>query len=118
MRSKKNPLLYVLPAREILRPTWEKTKEIPSANEQAIHKQMDKLRSISSAVFVVTIMLEVCICQIVAVVDCSLAGTLVAIVAAIAVGLLGGVLSVLTSSIEKAVRQYLPSDEWEDGEYV
>lgn len=118
MRSKKNPFLYVLPEREVLRPSWEEKVDTPTMSEQAIRKQMDKLHKVSNAVFIVVILLEICICQIAAVTDSSLTNVLTALMAAIAVGLLGGVLYILTASIEKTVRQHLSSTEWEGDENV
>lgn len=120
MRNKKNPRLYVLPQREVLKPTWEEKKESPAVNEQAIKKQMDKLHSISSAVFVVTILLEICIWQLVAVADHALgfAGVVVAIAASLTAGLLGGILVFLTESVEASVRESLTPNEQEGEEYV
>lgn len=115
MRSKKNPRLYVLPRREVLKPTWEEKKAPHTMNEQAIKKQMDKLHNVSSAVFVVTILLEICIWQFISVMDhaLSFAGVIAAIAVSLAVGLLGGILVFLTASVETSVRQNLTPNEQE-----
>lgn len=120
MKSNKHPHLYLLPQRETLTPSWEEERETATTNEQAIRRQMDKLHSVSSAVFVVTILLEICIWQFHAAFGSSmgLLSTVVLIAASVIVGLVGGIFVFLTASVEQTVRQHLPDVAKEDDFYV
>lgn len=120
MKSNKYPHLYVLPQKEALTPSWDETEETSTVNQQMIRKQMDKLHGISGAVFVATVLLEICIWQFSAAIGSSLGliGTVAIIAASLIVGLIGGILTHLTSSVEQTVRQHLPSVETEDEYYV
>lgn len=120
MKKKKYPYLYVLPQKEILKPSWEEKAKPSAVNEQAIRRQMDKLRGISGAVLLSTILLEVCIWQLVAALNHSMgiSGTIAFVAAALAVGLFGGILFFLTASVAEAVRRNLHPTEAEDEEHV
>ena len=120
MKSKKNPRLSVLPVRDVVRPSWEEKNILPVINERAIKKQMDKLHNISGAVFLVTILLEICLWQFVTVMNTTLsfAGVVEMVAVSLAVGLLGGVLFYLTASVEASVRQNLSESGTEVDDYV
>ena len=120
MISNKYPHLHILPPKEKLTFSWDEAEEKSAIDGKAIRKQMDTLRGVSSAVFVATILLEICIWQLSAAFGSSMGilGTVVIIAASLVIGLIGGVLSHLTASVEKTVRQHLPPVEPEDDYYV
>lgn len=120
MKSNKYPHLSVLPPKEKLTYSWDNTEEKSAIDERAIRRQMDKLHSVSSAVFVATILLEICIWQFHAALGSSLGllGTIVIIAASLIVGLVGGIFAHLTASVEQTVRQHLPTVAPEDEYYV
>lgn len=120
MTSKKYPHLYVLPAKDPVKASWEEKAEQSAINERDIKKQMDKLHGISGAVFLVTILLEICLWQFVEAMGNALSFTgYIAVVAiGLAMGLLGGVLFYLTASVEASVRRSLSENGTEADDYV
>lgn len=121
MKHSRKPNLYVLPLKDAVHPSWEdEQRRKNTVNHTEIRKQMDKLHSVSAAVFVATILLEICIWKFEAIAgtELGLAGTLALVVVSLIVGLVGGILFFLTASVEENVRRNLPSVYREDEEYV
>lgn len=114
MKKRNYPYLRLIPSQDLLKPSWHKpAPHQPVADISEINLQMDKLHGLSGAVFLLTILLEVCILGFYEILYAAMGATgIVAFTAMIlAVGLIGAILFYLMSAVERAVRQSLNEHE-------
>ena len=117
MKRKQYPYLRLLPEQSLLAPSWTSPQHDESAIDAAeICLQMDNLRGLSGAVFLLTVLLEVCILGFYGILYEAMGvyGTIVFVAMVLAVGLFGAILFYLMTAVENKVRQTLNRDEWKE----